>query len=274
MIPTPHRATTVDLDVYDVEADGGLGRARHRPRAARADRPHGRDARALAPGGVAAVAPSPSHTPGDEPRAPTPCRSRSSPPTRSTPRRPPPPVASTPWRPTSSETVRRTTTRVGGSPEDDPSPPHRHRTPGPTPRVVRLRRARAGPACRAGTTSCSARAAAAGADGPAEHVRTAGADDLPALRELFRRSSLSNPATSRPSRPPGALVLPDTGVLAGARGSPSPRTARSSASRRRSAVVRSASWRTSASTRTTRAAAPSGRGAATSPDATAPTASR
>ena len=70
------------------------------------------------------------------------------------------------------------------------------------------------------------------------HVRTAVADDLPALRELFRRSSLSNPDDVEVLLAhPEALVLPDTEVLGGSHaGWPSPRTARSSASRRRSAA--------------------------------------
>ena len=62
-IPTPHRAPSdVDSDVYDIDADGGVGR-RHRPGAARADRPHGRDARAQHPG-----ASPPSRLPVAHPR--------------------------------------------------------------------------------------------------------------------------------------------------------------------------------------------------------------
>jgi len=48
------------------------------------------------------------------------------------------------------------------------------------------------------------------------HVRTAVADDLPALRDLFRRASLSNPGDAPTLLShPEALVLPDTAVLAG-----------------------------------------------------------
>ena len=47
-------------------------------------------------------------------------------------------------------------------------------------------------------------------------VRTAVADDLPLLRALFRRSSLSNPGDAQALLAhPDALVLPDTEVLAG-----------------------------------------------------------
>ena len=48
------------------------------------------------------------------------------------------------------------------------------------------------------------------------HVRTAVADDLPVLREVFRRASLSNPGDAPGLLAhPEALVLPDTEVLAG-----------------------------------------------------------
>ena len=48
------------------------------------------------------------------------------------------------------------------------------------------------------------------------HVRTAVADDLPLLRALFRRSSLSNADDAAALLAhPEALVLPDTQVLAG-----------------------------------------------------------
>ena len=47
-------------------------------------------------------------------------------------------------------------------------------------------------------------------------VRTAVADDLAVLRNLFRRASLSNPADAPDLLAhPDALVLPDTEVLAG-----------------------------------------------------------
>jgi hypothetical protein len=68
-IPTPHRAPSGDLDVYDIDADGGVGTARHgrglhEPidlmAAMREHSTRGRRRRR----------PSPSHTPGeDEPRA-------------------------------------------------------------------------------------------------------------------------------------------------------------------------------------------------------------
>jgi len=48
------------------------------------------------------------------------------------------------------------------------------------------------------------------------HVRTAVPDDLPVLREVFRRASLSNPGDAPGLLAhPEALVLPDTEVLAG-----------------------------------------------------------
>ena len=48
------------------------------------------------------------------------------------------------------------------------------------------------------------------------HVRTASAEDLPALREVFRRSSLSNPGDAEALLAhPEVFVLPDTWVLAG-----------------------------------------------------------
>ena len=48
------------------------------------------------------------------------------------------------------------------------------------------------------------------------HVRTAVADDLPALRDVFRRASLSNPGDAEVLLAhPEVLVLPDTEVLAG-----------------------------------------------------------
>ena len=47
-------------------------------------------------------------------------------------------------------------------------------------------------------------------------VRTAVADDLPVLRQIFRRASLSNPGDAPALLAhPEALVLPDTEVLAG-----------------------------------------------------------
>lgn len=48
------------------------------------------------------------------------------------------------------------------------------------------------------------------------HLRTAGADDLPALRDVFRRASLGTPGDAEVLLAhPEVLVLPDTGVLAG-----------------------------------------------------------
>jgi GNAT superfamily N-acetyltransferase len=48
------------------------------------------------------------------------------------------------------------------------------------------------------------------------HLRTAVADDLPVLRALFRRASLSNPGDAPALLAhPETLVLPDTEVLAG-----------------------------------------------------------
>jgi GNAT superfamily N-acetyltransferase len=48
------------------------------------------------------------------------------------------------------------------------------------------------------------------------HLRTAVADDLPVLRDVFRRASLGNPGDAELLLAhPEVLVLPDTDVLAG-----------------------------------------------------------
>ncbi|MFL6169814.1 MAG: GNAT family N-acetyltransferase [Ornithinibacter sp.] len=48
------------------------------------------------------------------------------------------------------------------------------------------------------------------------HLRTAVADDLPVLRDIFRRASLGNPGDAEMLLAhPEVLVLPDTAVLAG-----------------------------------------------------------
>ncbi len=48
------------------------------------------------------------------------------------------------------------------------------------------------------------------------HLRTAVADDLPVLRDVFRRASLDNPGDAEMLLAhPEVLVLPDTEVLAG-----------------------------------------------------------
>ncbi len=48
------------------------------------------------------------------------------------------------------------------------------------------------------------------------HLRSAGADDLPALRDVYRRASLGNPGDAEMLLAhPEVLVLPDTEVLAG-----------------------------------------------------------
>ena len=195
--PGPHLG---DLDVYDIDADGGVDAGTARG-PARADRPHGRDARAQRPVAVAAAAPRPSQTPGDEhPRADAlPIEDLALDPAGP----PPPPAARAATRcpPTSRSRRPPRGRRPGGRPRVAPAhrvrwlgqrpagpaapvpplgPPrdvgdglaHEARCapdgrpagaagPAPTPE-----RARAGRACRAGTTSSSAPGAAARPEPP------------------------------------------------------------------------------------------------------------
>ena len=88
-IPTPHTAASADHDVYDVDADGGLGRTRAPAGLPRADRPHGRDARAQHPRPSRAQPPSVPRVarPATTTRGTTRSPSRSSPSTRRPSRR-------------------------------------------------------------------------------------------------------------------------------------------------------------------------------------------
>ncbi len=153
VIPTPHRAPPdADLDVYDIDADGGVGRAPHREphepidlmAAMREHSTRGRRRRR----------PSPSHTPGDErPRADAlPIEDLAVDPGQA-----PPPPASRARNPVSAHLEKQSTddTLVGGWPEDEatgtrpastPRPERSPARPGPegtpAPRTAAARKGR------------------------------------------------------------------------------------------------------------------------------------